>query len=780
MIKVFKRLTNNNTLSFLYTVALFTIYFIALYNQNEFYSSVISVAMNVSIATIIAYNVKDSKNLKHYWALIVTAIFTWAVADAFMLFYSLKGHNTEWMTYKRVVHIVYLLPYILFLIACIMMFIKSMRNRFWLQTFLDITVVVLLYLSFFWAVVFNHDISLAFSSMFFIHTIYIIIDVVMFCCVFIIYYSLHNIKRRLSFYFCLLAIGTLSIVNTYFNITSMHDQDIINTYFRLCFEIVFVIFLFSSFYIRYNEMFARFGKNSDDFHKILISKVVMALFLIIISIGAIGTLDVTWFMFVMMTILFYSILTYNISSIKNSKNLIEKDRQIRKKLDRVVNERMQELNQTNKRLKELSEYDFLTGLLNRSCFLDRLEEMIKTKGIGENICVYNIDLIHFKAINDTYGHYVGDEVLVTLTKNISEILPNGALFSRFDGDDLYIVVKSDKFEYFKELIVRIYSVIKALITIDEYKILLNAKIGFSITETSEILIDDLLAQASAALSVAKRDINSVWVFYDDVKDILQEQNHIEILLNSIDFDKEFELNFQPQFELNTQNLIGAEALLRWHSPIKGNVMPSKFIPIAEQSSIIINIDRWVAKQAIKQIGKWNKKYGTNLKISINVSLKQMDSIVFANEILNLMSAYDVNPSCVNIEISESSFVIADETLQKVASVFKQSGIGVSVDDFGASFSSFNYIKKYMITRLKISKELVDNIATSEFDKAVINMIISLTKTINIKTLAEGVESIIQLKILKDLGCDEIQGFIWGRAVNADEFEKLIINSISQR
>ena len=195
--------------------------------------------------------------------------------------------------------------------------------------------------------------------------------------------------------------------------------------------------------------------------------------------------------------------------------------------------------------------------------------------------------------------------------------------------------------------------------------------GVSSTQTSEIMADDLIMQAGAALDAAKRDVNTKYVFYDDIKEQIQEKNYIEILLNSMNFDEEFSLNFQPQYLLNGKKIIGAEALIRWNSPVKGFVSPGKFIPIAEQSSIINSIGTWVAREAIRQMSYWNKKYGISLKIGINISPKQVDNINFSSDILNYVNEYGIDPKCIDVELTEASLVNAEEIMQTVLAEFQK-------------------------------------------------------------------------------------------------------------
>ncbi|MCD8213095.1 MAG: EAL domain-containing protein [Campylobacter sp.] len=772
------KITNNHTAIFLYVVAVYLGYGIALYLGDQFYCDVISVLLNASIAIFMLYRLKTSNNLNSHWVWIVLGVIGWAVADMlFVGYYRVMHQSGERYEERLFVQIIYFVPFISFLIASIVMFVRSAKNGFWTQVLIDAGVIILIYASFFWFVIFERDLSAIMSAEYIFPLAYIFIDIVMFCIVFIVYFSTYETKKQPSFSFCLAALGIFCIYDMYYSVITASGEKLINTYFELLLEFVFILFFVSTLHMKQKEARLKFHKNVRDFHKILINKLLLLVFMLGLAIVISGKIDLMWGLFIMILMLAYAVLTHSVSNVRNNRLLIKKERSIKQKLNIIIEERVEELNRTNKRLKQLSEYDFLTGALNRPFFLTKLEEIIKTKALGENIDIYSVDINHFKAVNDSYGHYIGDETLSRLVENIKSILPKGSLLARFGGDDFMIVVKQKRDRYFREFLSKLHTVISEPILIEGYKISLSAKIGFSTTATSEILAEDLIAQAVTALNSAKKNNLVTHVFYDDIKDAIQEQNYIEILLNSIDFDREFRLNFQPQYLIEGKKLVGAEALIRWYSPIKGFVSPGLFIPIAEQSSIINSIGKWVAKEAIKQMAIWNERYGTALRIGINVSPKQIDNVNFASDILNFIKEYGIDPKCVDVEITEASLVNAEEIMQSVLGVFSSNGMSISIDDFGTGFSSMNYIKKYTLNKLKIAKELVDNIAANEIDKDVVTSIISLAKNISLRTIAEGVEDATQLEILKNLGCNEIQGYFWGKPMSAADFEELIKSSI---
>ncbi|MGP1360498.1 putative bifunctional diguanylate cyclase/phosphodiesterase [Campylobacter sp.] len=544
--------------------------------------------------------------------------------------------------------------------------------------------------------------------------------------------------------------------------------------YDIVFKVIFFMLFVATLHLREGEANLKFRALRNDFDKILIQKLFVFAVLLTIMILYSWKINLTWLFSILVTLLAYGALSYTFSNVRKMDILIKREMHIKKVLNNQIENKVKEFEETNRNLQKISKYDYLTNALNRQYFLARLEEMIKSKALGEKIDIYSIDINNFKAINDSYGHYIGDDVIVKLALNIESILPpENSLFARSGGDDFIVVIKQNEDIHCREFLYYLLKAISEPIVVYEYKIILDAKVGISSTKTSEILADDLIMQSEAALETAKQDPLQKYVFYSDIKSKIQDKNYIEVLLNSINFDEEFELKFQPQYLIKNKKIVGAEALVRWNSPIKGPVDQVKFIPIAEQSSIINAIGKWVAKEAIKQMAIWNKKYNTNLKIGINISPKQVDNVNFASKILSYIDEYEIDPSCVDIEITEASLVNAEEMMQSALSEFSNRGVCISIDDFGTGFSSMSYIKKYPMSRLKIAKELIDNIAKNDIDKDVVKSVITLAKNIELKTIAEGVEDETQLEILRELGCDEVQGYLWGKPMSAKDFEELI-------
>ena len=280
----------------------------------------------------------------------------------------------------------------------------------------------------------------------------------------------------------------------------------------------------------------------------------------------------------------------------------------------------------------------------------------------------------------------------------------------------------------------------------------------------------------AMYQAKKQHYNKCVSFNKKLNDIIQRKNEIEILLKKADFDKEFALVYQPQFNIREKKLIGMEALLRWKGFEKGFISPNEFIPIAEETDQIVRIGDWVMKKAIKQIGTWNKMYGLDLKMSVNISPKQLDQKDFTKNMQTNMNNYSVNPQWLDVEITDGLMLEEQYGLSEIAIQFKEIGVSTCINDFGTGYSSLSCLKFLPFDKIKIAQPLINSITTDDYDRRITEFIIMLAKTSGIKAIAQGVETQEQFKILDDLGCEEIQGYLLGRPLPPQKFEEMFLKN----
>jgi EAL domain-containing protein (putative c-di-GMP-specific phosphodiesterase class I) len=259
-------------------------------------------------------------------------------------------------------------------------------------------------------------------------------------------------------------------------------------------------------------------------------------------------------------------------------------------------------------------------------------------------------------------------------------------------------------------------------------------------------------------------------WYLDISESIQRKRMIANCLKKADYNRDLSLNFQPVFRIDEMKLIGMEALLRWTCPDSGSVSPAEFIPIAEQENLIIPIGNWVIENAVRQIAKWNTAYHTQLRIGINFSPKQFDQESSFAVLDASIKQYQAASEWIDIEITEGVALDFENSSEKIKKHLKNKGVTISIDDFGTGYSSMGYLSILSFDTLKIAKELIDKITFDESSRKIVTSIIMLAKSLELKTLAEGVETKEQFDLLLELGCDQIQGYYLGKPVSAEEFE----------
>jgi diguanylate cyclase (GGDEF)-like protein len=485
--------------------------------------------------------------------------------------------------------------------------------------------------------------------------------------------------------------------------------------------------------------------------------------------------------FLAIVVIYKGLSLYFETSIKKEA-LLEKERKLSEEQGQIIEQHTQrllemnnELRQKNEELNFLSNRDTLTNLYNRRYILDKLERSLTETRSGQIVALLYIDLDRFKVINDTHGHEMGDKVLLAISERLREFSDENVMLARMGGDEFVYVMTglADS----RAVSAQAYQIIERCggnIYIGDYMFCPSMCIGISVYPLDAGSVSELLKHADIALYHAKEQgENRFSVFSQMIRQKTKRRNAIEILLRGEDILREFRLCYQPQFSLPDKKLIAAEALLRWHNAQLGVIPPAEFIPIAEETDQINKLGIWVLKQAVTQAAAWNRRYEGDLVVGVNISPKQLNSTVLVEELKSLSDS-GFNPGWLDIEITESVALEGEYRLAQIFKLFKSIGMSVSIDDFGAGYSSIMSLKQYAFDRIKIAKQLIDSITTSERNEQIVKAIILLAKSIGMKTIAEGVETQAQLSKLSAIGCEQIQGYLLGRPVSADEFESLFM------
>ena len=428
-------------------------------------------------------------------------------------------------------------------------------------------------------------------------------------------------------------------------------------------------------------------------------------------------------------------------------------------------------------------FDNLTNLPNRQMFYDRLEQELKKAAYSATpFALLLLDIDRFKEVNDSLGHDKGDELLKEIARRINACVRNFDTVARLGGDEFTIILSDLKDESIIQTISQdILDSLRSDLQFDDLILNTTASIGISVYPRDGASAETLLKKADQAMYASKDVGKNCYTFYTQS---MQQSSLLRIqiasdLKNAL-AGNQFWVAYQPIVELSTGNIFKAEALIRWDHPSK-NITPAEFIPVAENSGLINEIGEFVFNESVRQVKQWQQKFNPKFQISINKSPLQFRSSVHNSKAWNqTLIQHGVAGSSIAIEITEGLLLDSNPNVTKVLNDFRSAGMQVSIDDFGTGYSALSYLKKFEVDYLKIDKSFVDNICVAPADLALCEAIIVMSHKLNIKVIAEGVETPEQLQLLKEIGCDYGQGFLWSQPMPAAEFEALCQGTLIQQ
>ncbi len=424
-------------------------------------------------------------------------------------------------------------------------------------------------------------------------------------------------------------------------------------------------------------------------------------------------------------------------------------------------------------------HDSLTNLPNRILLIEKLKEAIQTaqKNIKQAVLL-TLDLDHFKEINDSLGHIFGDIVLVEFANRLKEKIAPDDTLARLGGDEFCIILNHiESTEEITNYITDIMMMLKKPFLIENSTLYLGVSVGISIFPNNGQNYDTLLRNSDAAMNKAKSNGRHTYCFYNEQ---MTQQAYNRVFLESALRDAlendEFVVHFQPQIDAMENRLVGMETLVRWNHPSLGLIAPDKFIPLAELTGMIVYLDRIVMQKALKQFQKWHKEGLNPGKLSMNLAMKQIEEDDFIDFLKILLIQYHDVANKIEFEVTESQIMKNPEQSIKTLSQINQLGISIAIDDFGTGYSSLAYLKKLPIHKLKIDKSFVKDLPSDQEDAAISKTIINLCTSLNLKVIAEGVETLEQKDFLLSQGCRYIQGFFYSQAINAQEMTDYLIQN----
>ncbi len=438
---------------------------------------------------------------------------------------------------------------------------------------------------------------------------------------------------------------------------------------------------------------------------------------------------------------------------------------------------LSEKKKIDRRMNDLQQKDSLTGLYNRNYFIELVDTYIRRYNEKSNrLAIVFVDIEGFKEINSSLGHLIGDKLLIEVSKRLLLLMNGNYFLSRFIGDKFGIMcrnfnTKEDILSFAKTIL----TVVKKPFKIENTILHVKANIGISLFPEDGKDIETLIRYGDIALNKAKDLVEDKICFYSKEMSMEIEEKFLvaNYLVEAIP-NNELTIYYQPIFNIKQNNkIIGAEALLRWKSPILGEVSPDIFIPLAEKTGQIIEIGEWVLEKVCKEIYLWEEKGYNMIPIGINISVKQLEQVGFAEQVIKIMERYNIEAHNLELEITESVSLGELVVITKNLQTLKKRGIKISMDDFGTGFSSLGQLDLFELDKLKIDKIFIDDIVSVPKRQDLVKSIVAMAKSLDLTTVAEGIETKEQLSCLKEIGCHLGQGYLFSEPLKKSEIELLL-------
>ena len=430
-----------------------------------------------------------------------------------------------------------------------------------------------------------------------------------------------------------------------------------------------------------------------------------------------------------------------------------------------------ERRRADERIAHLAHYDALTDLPNRVLFREQIERELQRTGAGEQFALLYIDIDEFKDINDSLGHHVGDELLKAVAGRIRSCLGESDLIARLGGDEFAVIQTGVRnARDVVEFVTRIHGLIRQPYQCLGHHLSTDASIGIALAPQDGTELDQLIKNADLAMYGAKAGGRRTHRFFEPAMDarakarLVMEQDLRQALM-----DGGFEIHYQPQVDLRRDEVTGCEALLRWRHPERGMISPAEFIPVAEDTGLIVELGEWVLRTACAEAATWPD----HIRVAVNVSPVQLKCPTLALKITSALAGSGLRASRLEIEITEAVLIRDDETALTILHQLRDIGVRIALDDFGTGYSSLSYLKRFPFDKIKIDRSFVNDVAEIDGSSAIVQAVVNIAAARNMTTTAEGVETAAQREMLRSLGCTEMQGHLFSAARPGPEVRRLL-------
>jgi diguanylate cyclase (GGDEF)-like protein len=435
---------------------------------------------------------------------------------------------------------------------------------------------------------------------------------------------------------------------------------------------------------------------------------------------------------------------------------------------------------SEQRAAYLAQHDGLTGLPNRNLLHDRIQRALVAAARNQTrVGILFIDLDRFKTINDSLGHQVGDRLLQAVAQRLLSCVREGDTVARQGGDEFVVVLPSlNDAEDAARVAQKIREQLPQSFVIEQQEFNVTPSIGICLYPDDGSDVETLKRHADTAMYQAKEGGRNTYRFFTGrMNEAAQERMLLENNLRRAIRHKEFKLHYQSQIDLASGKIVGVEALVRWQHPDKGLIEPSYFIPVAEDTGLIVSLGEWVLNEACREARGWQVSGQPPVKVTVNLSARQFRERDLVGTVRGALDSAELDPSCLELELTES--VVMEDADSTITTLEDLSNLGVqlAIDDFGTGYSSLSYLKRFPIDKLKIDQSFVRDVTNDPEDAAIASAIIALARSLNVKVIAEGVETEEQLAFLREHGCEEGQGFYFARPVPGHEFARFLDDNV---
>jgi diguanylate cyclase (GGDEF)-like protein len=421
-------------------------------------------------------------------------------------------------------------------------------------------------------------------------------------------------------------------------------------------------------------------------------------------------------------------------------------------------------------IRFMGSHDSLTGLPNSSLLRDRIGEALARARRGGMFCIHYLDLDNFKSVNDTHGHSIGDLLLKQVAERLRRCLRETDTLARLGGDE-FVVLQGDleKPEQAGNLARRLVECMAGPFDLDGRHVYLGVSIGVSVCPGDGDEVDALLKNADMAMYRSKSEGRNTYRFFELAMDArLQERRLLELDLRRAVANGEFEIYYQPQVDAQTESITGCEALLRWNHPTRGMVSPAEFIPVAEETGVIVPLGAWVLQQACRDAANWPKHVG----VAVNLSSAQFKGLTLVQTVVSALDASGLSPLRLELEITETALLADNDSTIATLNHLRGLGVRIAMDDFGTGYSSLSYLRSFPFDKIKIDRSFIKDLGEKSDCSAIVKAVASLGAALGMTTTAEGVETAEQLRQIRDQGCTEVQGYFFGRPCPVDRLHDL--------